>query len=277
MKIIISHDVDHITPWEHKKDLIIPKFIVRSFIEFGLRYISLFELRSRFKSLVENKWQNIEELMRFDRENEIPSTFFIGVANGLGLSYSLKDAEFWIRRIQQRGFDVGVHGIAFDDYRCIVREHELFNEVLKSNSFGIRIHYIRLIYNILEFLNRAGYLFDSSLYELKKHPFRVGNLWEFPLHIMDGYIICKKNRWQDQTLEQVKETTKNEIGKAYDRKIKYYTILFHDRYFSDSFRTWKEWYMWLIGYFKDNQVEFISYGDAIKEIETKAEEADPAC
>ena len=101
MKIIISHDVDHITVWEHKKDLIISKFIVRSFIEFGLGYISPVELKIRFKSLLENKWQNIEELMQFDKENEIPSTFFVGIVNGLGLSYSLKDAEFWIKRIQQ--------------------------------------------------------------------------------------------------------------------------------------------------------------------------------
>ena len=209
MKIIISHDVDHITVWEHKKDLIIPKFIVRSFIEFWLGYISSFELKGRFKSILENRWQNIEELMQFDKENEIPSTFFIGVANGLGLNYSLKDAEFWIKGIQKEGFTVGVHGIAFDDYVGIEKEHELFKEVLKSNNFGIRIHYIRTTSKTLDFLNSSGYLFDSSLYKLR-NPFRVGNLWEFPLHIMDGYIICKKSRWQDQTLEQAKETTKRE-------------------------------------------------------------------
>lgn len=268
--------MDHITAREHKKDLIIPKFIVRSFIEFGLRYISSFELKNRFKCLIENKWQNIEELMQFDKENEISSTFFIGVANGVGLSYSLKNAEFWIKRIQQKGFDAGVHGIAFDDYMGIEKEHELFKEISKSNNFGIRIHYIRLASKTLDFLNRSGYLFDSSLYELK-NPFRVGDLWEFPLHIMDGYVINKGSKWQDQTLEQAKETTKREIEEAYDGKIKYHTILFHDRYFSDSFRTWKKWYMWLIGYLKDNQLEFISYRDAIKELEATTEEADPPC
>ncbi len=36
MKIIISHDVDHITVLEHNRDLIIPKFIVRSFLYKGL-------------------------------------------------------------------------------------------------------------------------------------------------------------------------------------------------------------------------------------------------
>lgn len=90
MKIIISHDVDHITVWEHRKDLIIPKFIMRSFIEFTLGYISTSEIRNRFKEFVKNKWQNIKELIEFDRENKIPSTFFIGVANGMGLNYSLK-------------------------------------------------------------------------------------------------------------------------------------------------------------------------------------------
>jgi hypothetical protein len=30
MKVIISHDVDHVSVIEHKKDLIIPKFWIRS-------------------------------------------------------------------------------------------------------------------------------------------------------------------------------------------------------------------------------------------------------
>ena len=79
MKVIISHDVDHIKVWEHKRDLIIPKFIARSFIEFVLGYISFFELKNRGKSIIENRWQNLEELLQFDKENDVPSTFFIGV------------------------------------------------------------------------------------------------------------------------------------------------------------------------------------------------------
>ena len=165
MKVIISHDVDHIKVWEHKRDLIIPKFIARSFIEFVLGYISFFELKNRGKSIIENRWQNLEELLQFDKENDVPSTFFIGVNNGVGLSYSLKNAKLWIKIIQQKGFDVGVHGIAFDDYIVIEKEYELFKDILKSNNFGIRMHYIRSTSKTLDFLNRAGYLFDSSLYK----------------------------------------------------------------------------------------------------------------
>ena len=266
MKIIISHDIDHITVWEHKKDLIIPKFVVRSFIEFGLQHISSFELKNRFKSLIENKWQNIEELMQFDKTNEIPSTFFIGVANGLGLSYSIKNADFWTKRILQEGFDVGVHGISFNNLDNMKNEYEIFKNLSGLEKFGIRMHYLRNSENMLGFLDKIGYLFDSTLYELR-NPFKVGNLWEFPLHIMDGYIFYKNSRWQNQTLEQVKDKTKKIIENAYKNGIKYLTILFHDRYFSNSFQSWKNWYIWTIDYLKNSGFEFTSYRNAIKELE----------
>ena len=50
IKVIISHDVDHITAWEHSKDLIIPKFVARMFVEHGLGYISRCEVKSRLLS-----------------------------------------------------------------------------------------------------------------------------------------------------------------------------------------------------------------------------------
>jgi len=104
MKIIIYHDIDHITVFEHKKDLIIPKFIIRSFIELGLGYISFSELGLRFRDILKNKWNNIEELMAFSIENNVPATFFIGVNNGRCLSYSLEDSKFWINKIKEKGF-----------------------------------------------------------------------------------------------------------------------------------------------------------------------------
>jgi len=40
MKVIISHDIDHITVFEHKKDLILPEFILRSSVELLLGSVS---------------------------------------------------------------------------------------------------------------------------------------------------------------------------------------------------------------------------------------------
>ena len=268
MKIIISHDVDHITVWEHRKDLIIPKFLGRNIIELVIGTLTYKEFLLRFTNLFKNKWHNIEELIDFDRKEHIPSTFFIAVDNALGLHYSLKDAEFWIRKILQKKFDVGLHGIAFDNSKDIKNEYNVFKKISKLNDFGIRMHYLRNNDNTVEYLNNAGYIFDSTLFELR-NPFKVGDIWEFPLHIMDGYLFHKNSRWQNQTLEQAKNETKRKIDEAYKKDIKYFTILFHSRNFNDSFSSWKNWYIWVIGYLKNNGLEFTNYREAIKELENK--------
>ncbi|MBM7581727.1 peptidoglycan/xylan/chitin deacetylase (PgdA/CDA1 family) [Caldicoprobacter guelmensis] len=265
MKVIVTHDVDHIRVFEHKNDLIIPKFWIRSFIEFGLGYIAYREVKNRLKEFIHNKWHNLEELIKFDKENRVPSTFFVAVSKGRNLAYSLSDAEFWIKKIINEGFKVGVHGISFEDYDGIKSEHEIFKKVSGLEKFGIRMHYLKVTNKTLDMLNKVGYLYDSSIYELA-NPFKVGDLWEFPLSLMDGYIINKNSRYQNQNLEQVKDTTKEIIEKAITCNLKYFTILFHDRYFSESFLTWREWYVWLIEYLRENRVEFITFEEAIKEL-----------
>jgi len=266
MKIIISHDVDHLTAWEHNRDLLIPKHVIRNIVEFVSGRIGFSEVMDRSGDIFKNKWQNLESLSEFNSEHNIPSTFFFGVSNGLGLNYTFENAAFWIKEICEKGFDVGVHGIAFQDFANIKKEHDLFKAVSGLDGFGIRMHYLRSNEKTPEMLDRAGYAFDSSLYKLD-NPFRIGGLWEFPLHIMDGYVICRQSKWQNQDLNQCKDTAQEILEAAFDRGIQYFTILFHDRYFTDSFRTWKEWYIWLIQYLKNNGFKFVNYRQAIEELE----------
>jgi len=267
MKVIITHDVDHIGFWEHKKDMMIPKFIVRNLIEFSLGYITRLELKNRFKALFTNKWQNTEEVMAFDRKKDIPATYFVAVNRGHKLTYSLEDAELWIRKIKREGFDVGVHGIAFDDYRKVKKEYEIFRNISQSHHFGIRTHYLKTSSKTLSLLDESGYLFDSSIYKLK-NPYQVGKMWEFPLHLMDCHVMCKKRRWQDQSLSEVKERTYAEINRALDSGIKYFTICSHDIYFNDYYYTWKSWYIWLVEHLKSKGLEFVNYKQAIDEMST---------
>lgn len=267
MKAIISHDVDHITVWEHKADLIVPKFLVRSSIELLLRSISINEYYNRLKDLFKNKWQNIEELIEFDKHNNIPSTFFIGVNNGLGLSYNLEFSKYWIKRILKEGFDVGVHGIAYNNLSRVKDEFDIFKRISGLEKFGIRMHYLRNGVTTIDLLSKAGYYFDSTLYKIEQ-PYKIRRLWEFPLHIMDGYIIMSKGKkWQLKHIDKIMDETKKIIDEMYRRKAKYITILFHDRYFSNSFYTWKKWYILTIEYLKLNDIEFVSYKDAIEEME----------
>lgn len=268
MKVIVSHDVDHITVSEHAGDLIVPKFLVRNFIELGLGQISGREIALRFKSIISNKWQNLEELLGFNRENGVPATFFFALANGKGIAYSQQQAQFWMRKLIEEKIDVGVHGISYDNSKGIESEHDCFKRMSRLQDFGIRMHYLRRNENTLTFLSAAGYSFDSTIFEMTA-PYRIGDIWEFPLQIMDAYILCTNNRWQDQTLEQTKERTQRLFDQAFEKQIGYLSVLLHDVYFTDAFRTWKEWYIWLIDYINKNGFAMVNYREAILELESQ--------
>lgn len=267
MKVIISHDIDHMTVWEHlPKDLILPKFIVRSNIELLKGKIQLAEYFNRHTDFIANKWQGIKEVMDFNDSVGIKSTFFIGVNNGVGLSYPLKHVRKWVPTIQQRGFEIGVHGINFQSYDAIKYEYDLFKEIVGNENFGIRMHYLRKNETTFKNIEKVGYQYDATEQGFK-NPFKIGDMWEFPLQIMDGWIINGKNRYQTRTLEEAKKTTLEEIEKAKDAKLNYLSILFHDRYMSKSFKTWKNWYVWLIQYLIQEGFEFVVHEQAINELE----------
>lgn len=268
MKAIISHDVDHITVWEHWKDMIVPKHVLRNCLEFATGHISIGEFGKRMMDIARNKWQNLDSLMQFNKKFGIPATFFFGMEKGMGLRYSLEDAAFWINKVIQENFDIGVHGIAYTEYDGIKAEFNRFAEIAGLGKFGVRMHYLRMNGDTLKFLSDTGYLFDTSVSELKA-PFKIGAMWEFPVHIMDGFVMCRDARWQSRNLAECKEATQRVIESASAAGFPYLTVVLHDRYFSDSFRTWKEWYIWLVEYLKSNGMEFVSYRQAIEEMEAK--------
>ncbi len=269
MKAIVSHDVDHITVWEHfAKDLILPKFIVRSNIELLKGKIGPGEFAYRMGDFLSNKWQCIDDLIAFNKQQNIPSCFFMGVNNGLGLSYNISAAGHWIKRIRDNGCDIGVHGVAFDSFSLIMQEMDEFRKLSGKHSPGIRMHYVRRNNDTILNLEKAGYRFDTTEHSFR-NPYRIGKMWEFPFQVMDGWVIEKGGRWQTQNLEQAKESTKALINKAFEEKLDYLGVDFHDRYFSKSFRTWMEWYVWLIGYLKENKISFTNFEDAILELESR--------
>lgn len=267
MKAIISHDIDHISVSEHLlKDSIVPKFIVRNSIELASGKISISEFMNRKLDLFKNKWQNIDELIAFNRSQNVPSSFFIGVQNGLGLSYSQAVAAFWINKIIDAGGEIGLHGIEFESLEKISFEYQLFKELSHLNSFGTRMHYVRKNEHTFEYMQQAGYRYDSTEFAFK-NPYKIGNMWEFPFQIMDGWVIEKGKRWQTQSLEQAKENTKRIMDEAFAQNLNYLGIDFHDRYFTKSFKSWIDWYVWIVEYLKENKIQTLNFTQAIKELE----------
>lgn len=267
MKAIVSHDIDHLTPSEHYlKDLIVPKFFVRSKIELLSGKISLTEYFNRIGDVFKNQWQHIESLHQFNLKYSVPTTYFIGVSQGLGLSYSKDKSAYWISKLQEMGCCVGPHGIEFESYEKINSEYILFKSLSKQDNFGTRMHYIRKNDHTYSNMAKVGYVFDSSELSFKA-PYKIDSMWEFPFQIMDSYIIEKPKQWQSKNFHQCCEETKKIIDKAVDMQLPYLGIIFHDRYFSDAHKTWKDWYMWLIEYLSANKIEFVSFNQAIKELE----------
>jgi len=268
MKVIVSHDVDHITFWEHRKDLIIPKFFIRNAIECLHGHIRFGEAIKRSEVLISNRWHRLPELMSFDVREKVPATYFFGVNNGCNLSYSIRDASTWVQYAIDNGFDVGVHGIGFRTYEEIQREFSTFMHVSGKAHFGIRMHYLRLADDTIKHLSKSGYLFDSTVRATgaSVSPYKAGDMWEFPLHIMDGDIIEHGKRYGNKTFKEAQLLTRKAIDELYEKQITYLTVLFHDRYFDDAFSVWRDWYIWIIEYLKSSGFEFTGYPQAIEEL-----------
>lgn len=267
MKIIISHDVDHLYTTDHiTRDLILPKLWIRSGLHFLKGKISIRTFGYRLRSIFEKRLNRIEEVMELDRKYGVPSVFFFGMKSGLGMSYKKEEAQKYIQVVKESGFDIGVHGIEFEMQTGITKEYECFKQESKIDKFGIRTHYVRYDEDTFEKMSKAGYLYDTSQFNKKcleiKAPYKINDMWEFPLHIMDGYIMPPGN------LKQGQENTKKAIAEAKRLHMPYCTILYHDYQYNEyTYPAEKAWYQWLLEYLKEEEYEFISYRDAIMELE----------
>lgn len=267
IKIIISHDVDHLSAFEHVfKDLILPKLWVRSFLHLCTGKIGFRTFWYRLSILLHPRLHRIEEVMQFDRDHGIPSTFFFGMENVLGMSYAREKALPMLQKVLDNGFDAGVHGVDYQSLDNIQAEYSAFSQLSGLKQFGLRNHYVRFNDETFAKMHQAGYLFDTTWFNKKtldiRAPYKVGDMWEFPLHIMDGYI-CKPG-----ALEKGLSDTFEAIRAAEAQGMPYCTILFHDYQFCNKYDPqMKEWYTQTIDYLQAHGYHFVSYRDAIQELE----------
>ncbi len=269
MKIIISHDVDHLYVSDHIfRDLILEKFWVRSFAQVLQKKINLRTFGNRISLLFHNRMNRIDELIEYDTVHKIPSIFFFAMDKALGMSYSQEQAVSFIKKVMDCGLDVGVHGVDYLDKNKIQKEHDDFKRIAGIETFGVRNHYVRFDETTFDKMNSAGYLFDSTWFNKEnielRAPYKVGNMWEFPLHIMDCYA-CFPWKLDEGICDTIKI-----IKQAEAEGMPYCTILCHDTVFNERYEPYlKEWYIKVVEYCKNVGYEFISYREAIKELEKK--------
>ena len=103
MKVIVSHDVDHLFGRDHWfRDLIYPKLWVRSLLQSLKGEISWRECWLRSASCFQRDWHRIPLVMEFDRQHGVPATYFFGMNQGLGMSYYPSEAREVIRLVHER-------------------------------------------------------------------------------------------------------------------------------------------------------------------------------
>ncbi len=267
-KVIVSHDVDHLYASDHWfRDLTYPKLWVRSSIQLIKREITLSEWFLRVISCFKMNRNNIIPLMDFDRQHGIKSTFFFGMASGLGMSYKPEKARSVMQFVKTNGFPIGVHGIEYRDIVGMKEEYLKFEEIVGEAPRGIRMHYVRFDDDTFKKLDDTGYLFDSTEYDktnpgLGKEPYKINNMWEFPLTIMDVDPYMPQNfaEAKKRTLEILDDCKANNIG--------YISILFHDYRFCNAYQDIMRWYVWLVEYLEgSDDYDFISYDEAITLLE----------
>ncbi len=266
MKVIVSHDVDHFGFLEHWNDGIVPKYLVRMLLEKYKGHINTYQIYLRLKNIFRNKREQILELLEYDNQNGIRPTFFIAMNQGVGLSYSHKEASKWVKRLSSCDCEIGIHGICFDDPGMMKIEYDRFADALSTDDFGIRMHYLRQNETTLNLLSEIGYKFDTTKAGLGSAYLFNNSMWVFPLHIMDGWYLLNGKRYQSQSAKSAFQATKEQIDKLISDDVSYMSLNFHDSYFDDSFLDWKSWYCSTIDYLVSTGIEFVSYNEAIKEL-----------
>jgi peptidoglycan/xylan/chitin deacetylase (PgdA/CDA1 family) len=203
--VCLSHDVDEIyPPLNHA--LLSSLTCIKKQDFSGLTKQIFWKLRGREKS----PYRNFRRIMDLEEKYSACSSFYFLATNSdiTRFRYNIEDLEDELGRINDRGWEVGLHTgyYAFNDSEKILREKKRLEKVLDGEVTGNRNHYLRFqVPDSWEYLKRAGFRYDTSLGYNEMvgfrngmcHPFRPFNLHtgreinilEIPLTIMDDTLF----------------------------------------------------------------------------------------
>lgn len=258
MKVICSHDVDHLFIYEHWKDKFIPGLMLRTFADFKSGIIDQKGAYKRFRY----RTNRINELVTFNQKNNVPANFFFGMRNALSLSYSSTVAAPIIKDLSDNGAFIGLHGISYDSFAKLNEEKTKLDDILGYKSIGVRNHYLRQNSSTKDLMHNCGFLFDSTDCEPASSHTLDNGMIEFPISIMDVDVIKPKKK-----LEEILKETFDIVEMAIQSGQDFFVINFHDIYFEkEAYPLHFLWYVRLIEYLAAKGLQFISFQDAVGKI-----------
>lgn len=259
MKIILSHDVDHLFLTEHWIDRFIPGLVLKSLRSLLNGDLSIKGFFRRFSY----RLHRIPELIEFNKSHGAPTNFFFGMDNGLSLSYNYKKAAPIIQTLQEDGHFIGTHGMAYDVKKPMLEEKRRLDSILGIKVIGIRNHYLRQSSNTKRFMAQLGYLFDSTDRGLFDPKEKEGIL-SIPISVMDVDVI-RPGVSADASLK----STLVILDEAVEKNLKYFVINFHDLYFDPvSYPTFYHWYTELVKECQARGFKFTDFNSVLEELQS---------
>ncbi len=152
---------------------------------------------------------NFREIMDLEEKYNARSSFyFFALKPGdPDYSYDIRDVRDELKEIDQRGYEVGLHGghTAWNSFDVIAEEKKRLEETFGKSVTGYRNHFLRFkVPDTWEYLAKAGFKYDATIgyadcagfrngmchpyypYNLKTEEFI--DIMEIPLVVMDGTL-----------------------------------------------------------------------------------------
>ena len=224
--VCLTHDVDHPGVRYHKFDHTMFGFLYRAVIGSAIQFCraqrsvrqvaanwkAAFSLPLVFAGIVKDFWNQLDRYLEL--EKDLASTFFViptkgeagvdpkGRTNPRRASpYAAADITDELKKLLCANCEIAVHGIdAWRDCAKGREEREQIQEITGTTETGVRIHWLYFDSEAALTLEKAGFLYDSTVgynetigyragtTQVFKNP-NVNHLLEFPLHIMDTALF----------------------------------------------------------------------------------------
>ena len=297
--VCLTHDIDFIRIRDHKFDHTMWGFLYRASVGTLINVLkgrsSRTDLYKNWKAvlmlpfiylgLATDFWFKFDRYMELEERVDARSTFFFipfkrrmgDKVTGKGAKmraakYDVTDIQGTVRKLVNKGFEVGLHGIdSWHDPAAALAEKARITEASGKTDVGIRMHWLCFNQNTHHILEEAGFIYDTTVGYNDTVGYRAGtsqvfkpigvkNISELPLNIQDTALFNPRHM----------SLTKDEAWFLADdliRKTKQHggvlTILWHDRSLSPE-RLYEDFYIKLLDELKNKNAWFATATDACK-------------
>jgi hypothetical protein len=214
--IFLSHDVD----WRRQ----------------GAPIEHILKRKERFDKVVidnlgtKNPYYNIPDYMAIEDRYGVKSTFFFRTIYEDGY---FSDYEDDIQALIKGGWEIGLHTDpkSTNSLEKIRDEKKQLELVARHPICSNRVHYLNNDKRLASRLQSLGFIYDSSVKAAKDRVtkqdmgfYKVGNLIEFPITLMDAYIFTYMKIKESQIVALFKKT----LDYCKNLKKDIITVIWHD-------------------------------------------------